>query len=313
MEELNRRLAEAADRNARFEKLNRQSARLREEYRAAVDRAERLKTALAKEERDVERLESGSLFSLLSNLFADRAERLDRERQEAAEALVRYEEARQHAEQLRRDLEAAEAEAAALAGAQAAYRDLLAEKERRLRSGQEPAAQRLLALDREEGDAQRRLREIAEARGAGQTALAGLNRVIDLLRSAEGWGTWDMLGGGLLSTMVKHSRVDDAQAQLLEVRHALDVFRRELTDVGGDIDLPSVDLDGFTRFADYFWDNFFVDWMVQSRIGEALRSVEDAQRQVGHLLEWLRSQEQAVQGDLESIRRRREQLIVNGW
>lgn len=313
MDELNRRLAEAADRYARFEKLNRQSARLREEYRAAADRAARLKAALAKEERDVERLESGSLWALLSSLLADRAERLDRERQEAAEALVRFEEARQHAEQLRQDLEAAEAEAASLAGAEATYRDLLAEKERRLRSEQGLAAERLLAMDREEAGARRRAREIAEARSAGQTAQGGLDRVSDLLRSAEGWGTWDMLGGGLLSTMIKHSRVDDARTELMKVRHSLDVFRRELSDVGGDIDLPSVDLDGFTRFADYFWDNFFVDWIVQSRIGEALRAVQDAQRQVEHLLRWLADQERAVQAGLEQIQRRREQLLMVDW
>ena len=48
-----------------------------------------LKRQLAKEQRDVERLESGSLGSLLATLFANRTERLDRERQEAAEALVR--------------------------------------------------------------------------------------------------------------------------------------------------------------------------------------------------------------------------------
>lgn len=313
MEELNRRLAEAADRYARLEKLNRQAARLRKEYEAAVGQAERLKAALAKEQRDVERLESGSLWALLTTMFADRTERLDRERQEAAEALVRYEEARQHAEQLRRDLEAAEREAAGLAGADTAYRDLLAEKEQRLRSEQGPAAERLLALDREEADADLRLREIAEALDAGQSAYMGLRRVTDLLRSAENWGTWDMLGGGLLSTMVKHSRIDDARAQLNEVRHALDVFRRELADVGGVIDLPSVDLDGFTRFADYFWDNFFVDWIVQSRIGQALRAVQDAQSQVLHLLDWLAAQKGAMQASLDDIRRRREQFIVNDY
>ncbi|MBP2018995.1 putative nucleic acid-binding Zn-ribbon protein [Symbiobacterium terraclitae] len=313
MEELNRRLAEAADRYARLEKLNRQAARLRKEYEAAVGQAERLKAALAKEQRDVERLESGSLWALLTTMFADRTERLDRERQEAAEALVRYEEARQHAEQLRRDLQTAEREAANLAGADTAYRELLAEKEQRLRSEQGPAVERLLALDREEADASRRLREIAEALDAGQSACMGLRRVTDLLRSAESWGTWDMLGGGLLSTMVKHSRIDDARAQLNEVRHALDVFRRELADVGGVIDLPSVDLDGFTRFADYFWDNFFVDWIVQSRIGQALRAVQDAQSQVLHLLDWLAAQKGAMQASLDDIRRRREQFIVNDY
>ncbi len=67
-------------------------------------------------------------------------------------------------------------------------------------------------------------------------------------------------------------------------------------------------LDGFTRFADYFFDNFFVDWMVQSKIGEARRRVEEARRQVDRLLEWLDGEERRVQEALEEIRRWREQL-----
>ncbi|MEW8977904.1 MAG: hypothetical protein AB2385_05815 [Symbiobacterium sp.] len=311
MDELNRRLAEAADRHARLEKLKRQIDRLRSEHREATDRAAERKAALAKEQRDVERLESGSLGAMLATLFTSKAERLDRERQEAAQALVRYEEARHHAEEIRRDLEAAEAEAARLAGAEAEYRALLAEKEQRLRAAQGWAAERLLALEQEEADVRRRAREVVEALEAGQAAAAGLDRVVDLLQSADRWGTWDMFGGGLISTMVKHSRIDDARAELAQVRHALDVFRRELADVGGGVDLPVVDLDGFTRFADYFWDSFFVDWMIQGRIAEALRSAQNARSQVLHLLDWLAAQDGAIRFELDDIQRRREQLIVN--
>ncbi len=310
MDELNRRLAAAAERQARKEKLERQAARVEEEYRSAAARVRELKRQLEKEQRDVERLESGSLGSLLATLFTDRTERLDRERREAAEALVRYEEARRWAEQLRADLEAIRAEVAELSGAEEEYRSLLAEKERRIRQAQGPAADRLLALEAEEAQARGRAREIAEARAAGTAARSGLGRVLEQLQSAEGWGAWDMFGGGWFSTMVKHSRIDAAEAELQMVRHDLDVFRRELADVGAVVNLPSVDLDGFTRFADYFFDNFFVDWMVQSKIGEARRRVEEARRQVDRLLEWLDGEERRVQEALEEIRRRREQLLT---
>ncbi len=310
MEELNRRLAVAAERKAQKEKLERQAARLEEEYRSAAARAEMLKRQLAKEQRDVERLESGSLGSLLATLFANRTERLDRERQEAAEALVRYEEARLHAEQLREDLEAARAEAAGLAGADDEFQALLAEKEHRIRAEQGPAASGLLQLDEEEAEARNRLREIAEARAAGATAQSGLARVTELLQSARNWGAWDMLGGGFFSTMVKHSRIDAAQAELQAVRHDLDVFRRELADVGSFVNLPSIDLSGFARFADYFFDNFFVDWAIQNRIGEAHRKVDEARRQVDHLLVWLDEEDRRVRQALADVQRRREQLLT---
>lgn len=310
MEELNRRLAAAAERQARKEKLDRQAARVEEEYRRAAARAEELKRKLAKEQRDVERLESGSLGSLLATLFTDRVERLDRERREAAEALVRYEEARRHAEELRADLEAIRKEAAELAGAEEEFRTLLAEKERRIREEQGPAAYQLLALDEEEAQARARAREIKEARNAGIGAQAGLARVAELLGSAQAWGAWDMFGGGWLSTMVKHSRLDDAQAALQAARHDLDVFRRELADVGSFVNLPPLELSGFARFADYFFDNFFVDFAILNRINQAKKRTEEARTQVDHLMELLEQEERRVRDDLEDIRRRREQILT---
>lgn len=310
MDELNRRLLEAAERRDRKARLERQAARLEEEYRRAAGKAEELKRRLEKEQRDVERLESGSLASLLATLFTDRTERLDRERQEAAEALVRYQEARKHAEALRADLEAARAALADMKGADEEYQALLAEKERRIRQERGPEAERLLALDEEEARAMSRAREIAEARAAGRAARSGLARVAELLRSAEGWGTWDMFGGGWLSTAVKHSRIDAAEAELRSVRHDLDVFRRELADVSGVVSVPPVDLSGFARFADYFFDGFLVDWMVLHRIGETRRRVEEAERQVDGLLGWLDEEERAIQGLLADIRRRREAFLT---
>lgn len=310
MEELNRRLAAAAERQARKEKLDRQAARVEEEYRRAAARAEELKRKLAKEQRDVERLESGSLGSLLATLFTDRVERLDRERREAAGALVRYEEARRHAEELRADLEAIRKEAAELAGAEEEFRTLLAEKERRIREEQGPAAYQLLALDEEEAQARARAREIKEARNAGIGAQAGLARVAELLGSAQAWGAWDMFGGGWLSTMVKHSQLDDAQAALQAARHDLDVFRRELADVGSFVNLPPLELSGFARFADYFFDNFFVDFAILNRINQAKKRIEEARTQVDHLMELLEQEERRVRDDLEDIRRRREQILT---
>ena len=119
-----------------------------------------------------------------------------------------------------------------------------------------------------------------------------------------------MLGGGFFSTMVKHSRIDAAQAELQAVRHDLDVFRRELADVGSFVNLPSIDLSGFARFADYFFDNFFVDWAIQNRIGEAHRKVDEARRQVDHLLVWLDEEDRRVRQALADVQRRREQLLT---
>ena len=41
------------------------------------------------------------------------------------------------------------------------------------------------------------------------------------LNSAEGWGTWDLLGGGLISDLAKHSHIDDAKNDVANAQNLL--------------------------------------------------------------------------------------------
>ncbi|MBQ8823076.1 MAG: hypothetical protein IJZ82_10560 [Lachnospiraceae bacterium] len=117
--------------------------------------------------------------------------------------------------------------------------------------------------------------EIEEALAASDDALFYLQKAKDSLKSAQNWGLWDMFGGGLISTFVKHDKMDMAQADVENARLALDKLSRELDDLD---DVMNIDfkLDGFTSFADYFFDDFFSDWYVQSKIGDGLHKIEEA-------------------------------------
>ncbi len=55
------------------------------------------------------------------------------------------------------------------------------------------------------------LTEINEAIEAGQDAQMRLRRIQETLRSAKGWGIYDLLGGGLISGMMKRIRMEKAQ------------------------------------------------------------------------------------------------------
>ena len=49
-----------------------------------------------------------------------------------------------------------------------------------------------------------------------------------------------------------------------------------------------IEVDGFLSFADFFFDNFFVDWMVQDKIERARQQVNDAIFQVQNIQNQLR-------------------------
>lgn len=129
---------------------------------------------------------------------------------------------------------------------------------------------------------ERRKQEIEEAIAAANRVLMNLREADGSLESAGNWGIWDMLGGGMFTTWFKHSRIDDARKALDNAKNSLRSLRKELLD----IDIPAdfkLDIGEFITFADYLFDGFFVDWMVQSKIREAQDKVREAIRRVESL------------------------------
>lgn len=132
-------------------------------------------------------------------------------------------------------------------------------------------------------DRQLQQKEIREAIQAGQEALSYLKQAKECLNSAGNWGLVDLLGGGLISTFVKHSKMNDAEKLVQQARSALKRFQRELTDVDQVSDFH-IETGDFVAFADYFFDGLIADWLVQSRISEAKRQVDNAIQRVSYIL-----------------------------
>ena len=72
---------------------------------------------------------------------------------------------------------------------------------------------------------------------------------------AKNWGFVDMFGGGFFTTILKHSKIDQARKNIEQAKYDLRNFSRELNDVktAGNLD---IDIGDFLSFADYFFDGF---------------------------------------------------------
>ena len=115
------------------------------------------------------------------------------------------------------------------------------------------------------------LREIREAQEACEAALTSLGEAQRAVDSAQSWGTYDTwFGGGLFSSLVKHNRIDDAEGYMRAVDAALDRLRRELADIRMEgAALGGVGVSDLNRTLDVWFDNFFSDMAVQSRLNDA--------------------------------------------
>ena len=124
-----------------------------------------------------------------------------------------------------------------------------------------------------------RATEIQEAIDAADAALKHLGNAADMLDDAGRWGIVDMLGGGLITTLLKHRKISDAQDEIDEAKRALRIFVKELDDVDEATGLI-VELGSGLQFADIFFDGVLADWIAQNKIDRAKQQVADAMRQV---------------------------------
>ncbi len=321
-------LSLTGDREVRLSQERREELAARLQYdqarRDAEDLEERIRDLLQ------EREELRAVRTRLEALLGEKAERLkelggtggtrlaelDRaldalaaQRREELAARLQYDQARRDAEDLEERIRDLLQEREELRAVRTRLEALLGEKAERLKELGGTGGTRLAELDRALDALAAQRREVGEALHAGRQAEQALSGVLDSLDSAESWGTWDMLGGGLFTTMAKHGHIDDARAGIDDAQRALSRFRTELADVR-DMELPQVQIGEFATFADYFFDGFFMDWMVQSKIQDAQEGVSEVHVRVLNALRNLERMDQELAEEQDGLKREREGLLL---
>ena len=112
-----------------------------------------------------------------------------------------------------------------------------------------------------------------------------LERALDALGSARGWGLWDVLGGGFISTLIKHGHMDDADSHIREAKRLLEIAGELAPDAAY---LFQEDNHDFARVADWLFDGLASDLYVQSCIADRRRAVEELLSRVNQLESALR-------------------------
>ena len=310
IELLNERLTEVREKIRYKQKLKKDLLQIRELLAAERVKYTNLKKKFYKEGRDVKKLEGLSLSGLFLSILGSKEAQLEKERQEYLAAKLKYDECKSEVDALEGEERDTTAQLESLAVLEDKYRELIAEKEAVILSDEGNQARLLLELSEELGELKANQKELQEAIEAGNHALALLQKVQDSLGSAQGWGVWDMLGGGLIVTAVKHSRIDDARQHVHSAQQALHSFVRELNDVNPHLltDI-TIDIGGFATFADYFFDGLIADWIVQSRINDSLDNVSNMVKRVDNTLRSLQQEMRIVQNRLAEGYKKRQKTI----
>ena len=308
-DEINNQLHEAQEGIARLRKIDSKLSDLKEQEVSIQNKADDLKKILGKEEYDVQKIEKTSLSSLFYSVLGTLPEHIEKEKAEALAARLKY-------DQALTDLKAIEDEITKLLAERSIYADypkrydrLYEQKRVELLAHSGETADQLLKLSKDMSDAKIQLKEIREAIDCGNNVTDSLNHAIGSLESAKGWGTWDMLGGGLISDLAKHSHIDNAQAETQNAQMLLCQFKSELADIKLQPDIR-FETAGFAKFADFFFDGLIADWVMQTKINNSMGSVMVSKNQVSDVITKLKSMETHMNNILTETQTKVNEIII---
>lgn len=308
--DINEKIDQARLGIARLSKIDSMQNKLRQELEELERKEEELKAVLDKENDDVKKLETKSIAHVFYSILGSLPDRVAEERKEAFAAKFKY-------DQVIRDIEDIKSQISTLTAEKMAYLDckkdfdrLYAQKKEALMRESGGTAEELLHLDDSINQARVNLKEIKEAITAGGRVVESLDCALESLRKARGWGTYDMLGGGLISDIAKHSHIDEAKGEVEQAQRLLRQFNTELTDINLNADI-SIETEGFRKFTDFFFDGLIADWFMQSKINDSFDNVSDVRSQVQTIIGKLRYMESQEDSKIERVKKEIEYLIIN--
>ena len=302
LQTLQKQLARKKHLQALLKELHSQRAELEQ-------RVSELKAVMDKEQSDVERLEGRGLTALFYGIVGKKEEKLDEQRREAVTARAKYDVATQEMDLVLRRISRYEEELVSYDKVEMRYAYALKQKVQLLKSTATPVSEKILQYEEQLSNLENQKREINEAISAGTKAKNIANQVLSELDDAEGWGTWDLLGGGLISDLAKHSSLDDAQEEIEHLQVQLRRFKTELADVTIRAEMQ-VNIDGFLRFADYFFDGLFADWAVLDKIEESQAEVKNIISQIQAVLDKLASMLSRAENEQKSVQAKLDAFVV---
>lgn len=121
--------------------------KLRNQRSILERKSEELAKILAKEQKDVEKIEGVSLSSVFFSMVGKREERIDKEKREAYAATLKYDNAKRELEEVNREIELRENEFNSLVGCEDRYKKIFNEKVNYIKNNNIQYANEIIELE----------------------------------------------------------------------------------------------------------------------------------------------------------------------
>ena len=269
-----------------------------------------LETALIKEQEDVKKLESISISAIIAHLRKNKEERLAAEKAEAYYAKSKYDIVVTELSDIDSQIKAVENSLKQLSKCEEDYKNLLQQKMNLIKESNNDSAKKIFSFEEEIHNNQNEIKEIKEAVLAAQNVFYTTGKMLSYLKEAQGFATWDVIGGGLISDLAKHENIDKAKNMLSELQLQIKNIKTELSDISISTDID-IDIDDFLKFADFFFDNIFIDWSVMSHIENSQKEIENTRQKIESLLDKLNKMLNEKEKNISNINLKIKEIVEN--
>ena len=308
--EINDRLEEARKKISKLNKIDSMLKELRSDESELNHKVYELKSVLDKESLDVEKLSKTNIASIFYSITGKLNDKLEKEQREALSAKLKYDQADYDLGNIRAEISKLIEERENYKDSVNEYNKLYAEKKNFLINSYDASADKIFEITKKTEESKSNVKELREAISAGKSAVQSLDAALESLSSAKGWGTWDLLGGGLISDLAKHSHIDDAMGEVEEAHSKLRRFKSELADVRINYDIR-FETEGFGKFADFFFDGLIADWYMQSKNNNSYESVSNVKNQVESTIYRLQQLENKEKYNLKELENELNKIVIN--
>ena len=154
-------------------------------------------------------------------------------------------------------------------------------------------------------------KELEEAIEEGEKAEKLLDVVLSFLKKAGDWGKWDMYGDNRRGGYMKHQAIDQALKNLHKAQLQLNIFTRELSDLGENNITFKLNMVHFNRFTDFFFDNLISDWIIQQRIRSTGNSIESTKAHVQRVFQSLQQEKNQNDENFKLLEKKKNEFLLS--
>ncbi len=270
---------------------------------------EEMQQTMTKELKDITKLEGLSTKAIFHKILGNKEQQLEKERQEYLELTLKFEGVQKNIELLEYEVNLLEAKIGNREAMLATLTQLKNRREQEIINTNPILRQKMLSLSHQLEQAYQFKKELQEAIEEGNICHNLLSQIMSQLQKVRNWGAYNSNRRGQMNRMIRRDAIDRARNLSYQVRHHLNLFNRELQDIGKRADL-TMDESHLENFTGFFFNNIITDWILQQKLTQALGSINRTKAEVARIVSHLKRDEIQTNGNIEQLQSDREKILL---